>query len=121
MIQVQGNSYRHACVWEGKKREDCDTLWSQVLSDRKISQIKFFDCTEALIGSDMFEKGLYPVCNSKKGKQYNMFIGKNYVFLYQSRQLRKEVTTGKLLENICAELDHICGNNIEEAETLERK
>ncbi len=121
MIQVQGNSYRHACVWKSKNRKDCDTLWQQILSDKTISQLKFLTCSGTLFGSDIFQEGIYPIDNSKRGKQYNMFIGRNYVFLYQSRQLRTGITIGQLLENIRNEVENICSNITENAETLERE
>ena len=102
MIEVQGNSYRHACVWKGK---ECDSLWKQILKKDKVVQTEFLSSGEANFGDGkLFKEGIYPISNSKKGKQYNAFVGKNDVFLYQSRQLRPDTTIGKLLENICNEV-----------------
>ncbi len=119
MIQIQGNSYRHACVWKDRKREECDSLWNFILKDDKVSSINYLSNSGANFGCDnLFTKGIYPMKHSQKGKLYNMFVGKNYLFLYQSRQLKKDVTIGQLIDNICCEVENICKE--EEAETLER-
>ena len=115
IIQVQGNSYRHAYVYvgedKGQKWRDC--LWKRILKeDKVVRKINFLSSKEADFGSDkLFKDGIYPITNSKKGKQYNAFVGKNDVFIYQSRQFRPDTTIGELLENICNEVESICSLN----------
>ena len=104
MIQVQGNSYRHACVWNDKERKECDSLWKHILKEDKVVRETNFLGKKINFGSDeLFKEGVYP----KKEKPYNAFVGKNNVFLYQSRQLRPNTTIGKLFENICNEVRNI--------------
>ena len=112
IIQVQGNSYRHAYVYvgedKGQKWRDC--LWKRILKeDKVVRKINFLSSKEADFGSDkLFNKGIYPKTNSPEEKKYNVFVGKNDVFIYQSRQFCPDTTIGELLENICNEVESIC-------------
>lgn len=111
IIQVQGNSYRHAYVYWGNMGQD--ELWDCILKeDKVVREINFLSSEEADFGSDkLFNKGIYPITKSKNGKKYNVFVGKNDVFIYQSRQFRPDATIGELLENICNEVESICSLN----------
>lgn len=99
MIQVQGNSYRHACVWYGKERKECEHILEE---DKVVRETNFLGENTNFGSDELFKEGVYP----KKGG-YNAFVGKDNVFLYQYRQICHNITIGKLLENICNEVRNI--------------
>ena len=112
IIQVQGNSYRHAYVYVGEDKGPKwrKYLWDRILKeDKVVREINFLSSKEADFGSDkLFKDGIYPKTNNQEEKKYNVFVGKNDVFIYQSRQFCPDTTIGELLENICNEVESIC-------------
>ena len=85
IIQVQGNSYRHAYVYvgedKGQKWRKC--LWDRILKeDKVVREINFLSSKEADFGSDkLFKDGIYPKTNSKNGKNI-MFLLERMMYSY---------------------------------------